>query len=45
MNSVWGFAVIKTLKPALLIAIIGFTSVLLQWWVSLASFLFPSFHY
>lgn len=32
MNFILGFAVLKTLKPALLVTVIGFTSALLQWW-------------
>lgn len=42
MNFILGFAVLKTLKPALLVTVVGFTSVLLWQWVLLA-FLLPPF--
>lgn len=45
MNFILGFAILKMLKPALLVTVIGFTSVLLQRWVLLAFFLLPLFHY
>lgn len=38
MNFILGFAVLKTLKPALLVTVVGFTSALFQWWFLLAFF-------
>jgi len=42
MDFILGFAILKTLKPARLVTVIGFTSALLRWWFLLAFFLFYS---
>lgn len=41
MNFILGFALLRTLKPALLVTVIGFTSALLQWWIFAGFLPFP----